>query len=68
MTANKVSPFFDIADPAFSVTSAEVRRAREDGWYARTSYGLAVLRYDQVARPPRHHLRALRRLVGQLGA
>jgi cytochrome P450 len=54
MTANKVSPFFDIADPAFSVTSAEVRRAREDGWYARTSYGLAVLRYDQVARLVRH--------------
>jgi hypothetical protein len=36
MIVNKVSPFFDIADPAFSVTSAEVRRAREDGWYART--------------------------------
>jgi cytochrome P450 len=47
-------PFFDIADPAFSVTSAQVRQAREADWYARTSYGLAVLRYDQVARLIRH--------------
>jgi cytochrome P450 len=49
-----VVPFFDIADPAFSVTSAQVRQAREAGWYARTSYGLAVLRYDQVSRLIRH--------------
>jgi cytochrome P450 len=47
-------PFFDIADPAFSVTSAQVRQAREAGWYARTSYGLAVLRYYQVSRLIRH--------------
>jgi cytochrome P450 len=51
---DRAVPFFDIADPAFSVTSAQVRRAREDGWYARTSYGLAVLRYDQVSRLIRH--------------
>jgi len=48
------APFFDVADPAFSLRSAEVHRAREAGWYARTSYGLAVLRYDQVARLIRH--------------
>ncbi len=47
-------PFFDVADPAFCVNSAEVHRARENGWYARTSYGLAVLRYDQAARLIRH--------------
>lgn len=47
-------PFFDLADPAFSLKSAEVHAAREAGWYARTSYGLAVLRYDQVARLIRH--------------
>jgi cytochrome P450 len=47
-------PFFDVADPAFSVSSAEVHRARESGWYARTGYGLAVLRYDQAARLIRH--------------
>jgi cytochrome P450 len=53
-TPDPAVPFFDVADPAFSVTSAEVRRAREAGWYARTSYGLAVLRYDQVSRLIRH--------------
>ena len=47
-------PFFDVTDPAFSVSSAEVHRARENGWYARTRYGLAVLRYDQAARLIRH--------------
>jgi cytochrome P450 len=31
-----------------------VHRAREACWYARTSYGLAVLRYDQAARLIRH--------------
>ena len=46
--------FFDLADPAFSVESAEVHRAREDNWYAHTSYGLAILRYDQAARLIRH--------------
>jgi cytochrome P450 len=51
---DRAVPFFDIADPAFSVTSAQVRQAREAGWYARTSYGLAVLRHDQVARLIRH--------------
>jgi cytochrome P450 len=47
-------PFFDVSDPAFSVSSAEVFRARERGWYARTPYGLAVLRYDQAARLIQH--------------
>jgi cytochrome P450 len=54
VSSSRTAPFFDVADPAFSVTSAEVRRAREAGWYARTSYGLAVLRYDQVSRLIRH--------------
>jgi cytochrome P450 len=53
-TPDPAVPFFDVADPAFCVTSAEVRRAREAGWYARTSYGLAVLRHDQVSRLIRH--------------
>jgi cytochrome P450 len=53
MTAPGV-PFLDVADPAFSVRSAQVHQAREHGWYARTSYGLAVLRYDQAARLIRH--------------
>ena len=53
-TPDPAVPYFDVADPAFCVTSAEVRRAREAGWYARTSYGLAVLRHDQVSRLIRH--------------
>jgi cytochrome P450 len=52
--SDRAAPFFDVADPAFSVISAEVRQAREAGWYAQTSYGLAVLRYDQVSRLIRH--------------
>ena len=43
-------PFLDVADPAFSVRSEAVRAARAAGWYARTPYGIAVLRYDQVER------------------
>ena len=54
ITVDKTVPFLDVADPAFSVRSAEVRRAREASWYARTSYGLAVLRHGQVARLIRH--------------
>jgi cytochrome P450 len=54
ITVDETVPFLDVADPAFSVRSAMVRRAREAGWYARTSYGLAVLRHDQVARLIRH--------------
>ncbi|EDY47270.1 cytochrome P450 [Streptomyces clavuligerus] len=42
-------PVFDAADPGFSITSAAVHRARENSWYARTTYGLAVLRHAEVA-------------------
>jgi len=82
-TAEPTAPYFDVADPGFSVTSAEVRRAREAGWLRADQLRLAVLRYDQVsplirhpalrrqpvvACPPRHHLRALRGLVGPAGS
>lgn len=40
--------YFDISDPDFAVSSAEVLAARERGWFARTSFGLAVLRHDAV--------------------
>ncbi len=43
-------PFLDVADPAFSIRSDVVRAARAAGWYAKTPYGIAVLRYDQVSR------------------
>jgi len=46
--------FFELADPGFSVTSDEVHQARENCWYAHTSYGLAVLRHDQASRLMRH--------------
>ena len=42
-------PYFDISDPAFSVSSREVLEARERSWFARTPFGLAVLRYDEVS-------------------
>lgn len=42
------APYFDLADPTFDVTSAVVHAAREESWYARTNYGLAILRYDEV--------------------
>ncbi len=44
----------DVADPAFSITSDEVHAAREACWYATTSYGIAVLRYEQVSRLLKH--------------
>jgi cytochrome P450 len=47
---NEATSAFQVADPSFSVRSPEVRRARDEGWYARTNYGIAVLRYDQVDR------------------
>jgi cytochrome P450 len=45
-----LAPFLDVADPAFSITSREVHDAREASWFARTNYGIAVLRYDEVSR------------------
>ncbi len=47
-------PTFDVADPTFSITSDEVHEAREHSWYATTSYGIAVLRYEQVGRLLKH--------------
>ena len=41
-------PFLDPTEPGFSVRSDAVRDAREKSWYARTPYGLAVLRYDEL--------------------
>lgn len=41
-------PYLDLSDPSFSMRSAAVRDARERSWYARTNYGLAVLRHAEV--------------------
>jgi cytochrome P450 len=42
-------PYFDISDPFFSASSERVRAARAASWFARTRFGLAVLRYDEVS-------------------
>lgn len=41
-------PHFDVTDPTFSLTSAQVHDARERSWYATTPYGIAVLRYHEM--------------------
>jgi cytochrome P450 len=43
-------PYLDLSDPGFAIDSEQVAEARERSWYARTNYGLAVLRYDEVGR------------------
>lgn len=42
------APFLDIADPGFSYHSAEVVRAQERSWYARSPIGYLVLRYAEA--------------------
>lgn len=44
------SPYLDVSNPAFSIRSKEVEAAREASWYARTPYGFAVLRYDEMSK------------------
>lgn len=44
------APYLDIADPAYSIRSPEVRAARDQSWYARTPYGLAILRYREMGK------------------
>lgn len=47
-TSLETAPFLDVADPSFSIRSQAVSDAREQSWFARTPYGIAVLRYDEV--------------------
>lgn len=47
-------PYLDLSDPEFSVRSPAVADARSRHWCARTPYGLAVLRYDDVQKMLRH--------------
>ncbi|MEM1275590.1 MAG: cytochrome P450 [Pseudomonadota bacterium] len=42
------APFLDVASPEFSIRSPEVRAARAENWFARTPYGIAVLRYAEM--------------------
>ncbi|MFD1214286.1 cytochrome P450 [Arthrobacter sp. GCM10027362] len=43
-------PYLDISDPSFAMQSEALRSARGQSWYARTNYGIAVLRYDEVSK------------------
>jgi cytochrome P450 len=43
-------PFLNVLDPDFRPDSAEVDAARKVCWYAKTPVGIAVLRYDMVAK------------------
>ncbi len=47
-------PYFDILDANFSITAQDVHDARSRSWYARTNYGMAVLRYDEVKQLLKH--------------
>lgn len=42
--------YLKVDDPNFSIRSDEVKAAREKNWYARTPYGLAILRYAEVGK------------------
>ncbi|MCR9140189.1 MAG: cytochrome P450 [Alphaproteobacteria bacterium] len=42
------APYLDLKDPGFSIQSKEVQQAREQSWFARTPYGLAILRYEEM--------------------
>jgi len=53
-TAGDEAPYFDIESPDFAIRSEQVYAARERSWYAQTSYGLAVLRYDEMSRLLKH--------------
>ncbi len=42
--------YLAVDDPSFSIRSEEVRNAREKNLYAKTPYGLAILRYAEVGK------------------
>jgi cytochrome P450 len=48
VSATAEIPYLDLSDPEFVIDSEEVVEARERSWWARTNYGIAVLRYEQV--------------------
>ncbi|MGK0741604.1 cytochrome P450 [Leucobacter sp. Z1108] len=47
-TAEPEVPFLDMKDPNFSLQSPEARAARDKSWYAKTPYGIAVLRQAEA--------------------
>jgi len=49
-------PFLPMDDPGFSLRAPEVAAARAASWCARTPYGLAVLRHQEMGELLRHTL------------
>ncbi len=47
-TALDAAPFLQLDDPGFSVRAPEVDEARAKSWYARTPFGIAVLRHAEM--------------------
>jgi cytochrome P450 len=41
-------PYVNLADPELSIRSKPIKDARSESWYARTPYGIAVLRYPDM--------------------
>jgi cytochrome P450 len=42
------TPFVNLADPTLSVRGEPIKTARAQSWFARTPYGIAVLRYGDM--------------------
>lgn len=49
-TMSTDAAYLDISAPGFAMESEAVVAARTQNFYARTNYGLAILRYDAVDR------------------
>lgn len=47
-TTNPEAPFLPLNDPSFSLRDPRVAEARARSWYARTPYGIAVLRHREM--------------------
>ncbi|WP_053382486.1 cytochrome P450 [Leucobacter celer] len=52
--APEAVPYLDITSPDFAMNSEAVRDARSKSWYARTNYGIGVLRYEEVTELLKH--------------
>ncbi|MFD6059578.1 cytochrome P450 [Rhodococcus wratislaviensis] len=46
--------YFDLSSPSMSMMGSEIRKAREQHWFAKTSFGVAVLRHAEVGELLRH--------------
>ncbi|MEL7048801.1 MAG: cytochrome P450 [Pseudomonadota bacterium] len=48
VTCLEDAPFIDLSDPSLSVRSQPIKDVRAQSWFARTPYGIAVLRYADM--------------------